>query len=171
MCKIIKLGKKLRNYGDSPRKLHWKVYWRNCCIFRDKTALPYDDNRVELKEPIEEDVDYINASWINGQIAAQGPMQHTTPHFLQMLIEQKIQMVIMLTKTEEALKDGKCCAIHHCIFLFTWLYYRHSGCQVWPVLAEESGFRSNFRLCGSAQRWWGGFCPGTSDIEVPEPQK
>ena len=78
--------------------------------------MPYDDNRVELKEPIDEDVDYINASWINGQIAAQGPMPHTTPHFLQMLIEQKIQMVIMLTKTEEALKDGKCCAIHHCIF-------------------------------------------------------
>ena len=84
------------------------MYWRNHCYFRDEIALPYDDNRVELKEPInEEGDDYINASWINGQIAAQGPMPHTTPHFLQMLIEQKIQVLIMLTKTQEVLKDGK----------------------------------------------------------------
>ena len=79
------------------------------CIFRDYNILPYDDNRVELKEPINGGAtDYINASWINGQIAAQGPLPNTVPHFLQMLLEQKIQLLIMLTKTEEVLKDGTC---------------------------------------------------------------
>ena len=73
---------------------------------------------MELKEPInEEGDDYINASWINGQIAAQGPMPHTTPHFLQMLIEQKIQVLIMLTKTQEVLKDGKYYITSKCISL------------------------------------------------------
>ena len=73
---------------------------------------------MELKEPInEEGDDYINASWINGQIAAQGPMPHTTPHFLQMLIEQKIQVLIMLTKTQEVLKDGEYYITSKCISL------------------------------------------------------
>jgi len=64
---------------------------------------------VILKNPIKK-CDYINASWMTNSapsnrvpkfIAAQGPMPHTIPHFLQMIIENKIRAIIMLTKLTE----------------------------------------------------------------------
>ena len=38
-------------------------------------------------------------------IAAQGPMEETTPHFLQMIHEQRIDIVVMLTQFQG--KEGK----------------------------------------------------------------
>ena len=37
-------------------------------------------------------------------IAAQGPMEETTSHFLQMIYEQRVDIVVMLTQLEE--KEG-----------------------------------------------------------------
>ena len=79
-----------------------------------------------MKHPIN-GCDYINASWISANdasrtwktptptmflqnltptnvsfIAAQGPMLHTTEHFLQMLNDYNVDMVIMLTKLVES---------------------------------------------------------------------
>ena len=67
-------------------------------------AGPYDYNRVVLKEGINGQ-DYIDASQISDSgnivIATQCPLQTTIAHFLQMLTDQKIDSIVMLTKTYE----------------------------------------------------------------------
>ena len=76
--------------------------------------MPYDSNRVVLTNPIE-GTNYINASWVKNDsltsitptfIASQGPFEHTIPHFLQMIVENKVRAVVMLTKIKETQKDG-----------------------------------------------------------------
>ncbi|KAH9508789.1 hypothetical protein Btru_050063 [Bulinus truncatus] len=71
----------------------------------------YDHSRVRLQCKNSKDKnDYINASYIRGYsgevefIASQGPMATTVDDFLQMLWEQKVEVVVMLTKLVE---DGK----------------------------------------------------------------
>ena len=99
--------------------------------FRYTNILPYDHTRVELTEPLD-GVDYINASWItnamprdcNGHIlrlnsasesascsnisfmACQGPLPHTCSHHLQLIHEQKIDIVVMLTRLVEGVGKG-----------------------------------------------------------------
>ena len=70
-------------------------------------CIPYDHNRVELEDSVDRD-DYINASWIGGAllIAAQAPRQNTVKHFLQMLMEQEIEVVVMLGKVLEKNESG-----------------------------------------------------------------
>lgn len=77
-------------------------------------AGPYDYNRVILKEGINGQ-DYIDASQISDSgnivIATQCPLQTTIAHFLQMLTDQKIDSIVMLTKTYEqrlGYKINKC---------------------------------------------------------------
>ncbi len=69
-------------------------------------------NRVILLNPVH-GCDYINASWISNNIylqglptfiAAQGPLSQSIPHFLQMMIENKVQAIVMLT---ELMEGGK----------------------------------------------------------------
>ena len=50
-----------------------------------------------------DDTDYINASWITGrrEIATQGPLPNTVAYFLQMICEQNVEAIVMLTKTIE----------------------------------------------------------------------
>ena len=94
--------------------------------------LPYDHTRVQIKDPLD-GCDYINASWIthaapptdcNGDItgsdnaseitpcsnisfmACQGPLPHTCAHHLQMIHEQKIDVVVMLTRLVEGVGQG-----------------------------------------------------------------
>jgi protein tyrosine phosphatase len=67
-----------------------------------------------LQIPIDE-VDYNNASWVNNpepnskpkEIACQGPLPHTIIHFLQMLVEQNVEAIVMLTRCEEYKANGK----------------------------------------------------------------
>lgn len=65
---------------------------------------------MSLKIPIQ-GCDYVNASWIQPLdqdsttfIAAQGPTRQSLEHFLQMIVENQVQLVVMLTKLEE--QDG-----------------------------------------------------------------
>lgn len=84
-------------------------------FFRYANVLPYDKNRVKVT-PTDDFPDYINASWIKNRvetpslpvfIATQGPLPHTTPQFLQMILEQNVHVVVMLTPLEETIKsDG-----------------------------------------------------------------
>ena len=70
--------------------------------------MPYNHNRVHLEEEID-NIDYINASWIGKNeemIATQGPKENTIQHFFQMILEQDIDVVVMLTKVFEEKKDG-----------------------------------------------------------------
>ena len=81
---------------------------------RYSNIIPYDKNRVILRTPIS-NCDYVNASWITHSlsrgsrtfIAAQGPLKETVRHFLQMILENKIKCVVMLTKLKEKSK-GVC---------------------------------------------------------------
>ncbi|MED6271635.1 Tyrosine-protein phosphatase non-receptor type 21 [Characodon lateralis] len=79
---------------------------------RDKNrfvdVLPYDNTRVELVPTKENNTGYINASHIKvtlgGQewsyIAAQGPLSHTCPDFWQMVWEEGVAIIAMVTAEE-----------------------------------------------------------------------
>ena len=76
-------------------------------FFRLNDILPYDHNRVELEKYIDDD-DYVNASWIGGDeklIATQGPLPTTVKHFLQMIVEREVELIVMLGAHME--KDNK----------------------------------------------------------------
>ncbi|XP_064621879.1 tyrosine-protein phosphatase non-receptor type 21-like [Lineus longissimus] len=82
---------------------------------RFKDVHPYDSSRVRLKPKSSNSSGYINASHIRvrvkGQelwyIAAQAPLKNTTEDFWQMIWEQDIQVIAMLTQLTEMGKE-KC---------------------------------------------------------------
>uniref|UniRef100_A0A3Q1JI20 Tyrosine-protein phosphatase non-receptor type n=1 Tax=Anabas testudineus TaxID=64144 RepID=A0A3Q1JI20_ANATE len=75
--------------------------------FRD--VVPYEDNRVELVPNKENNTGYINAShikvMIRGEewhyIATQGPLANTCADFWQMVWEQGVNVIAMVTAEEE----------------------------------------------------------------------
>ncbi|XP_029316269.1 tyrosine-protein phosphatase non-receptor type 21 isoform X3 [Cottoperca gobio] len=77
---------------------------------RFQDVLPYDDTRVELVPTKENNTGYINASHIRitvgGQewsyIATQGPLSNTCPDFWQMVWEQGVSIIAMVTAEEES---------------------------------------------------------------------
>ncbi|KAF7252025.1 Tyrosine-protein phosphatase non-receptor type 21 [Varanus komodoensis] len=76
---------------------------------RFQDVLPYDDTRVELVPTKENNTGYINASHIKvcvggmewDYIATQGPLQNTCQDFWQMVWEQGIAIITMVTAEEE----------------------------------------------------------------------
>nr|KAF6486843.1 protein tyrosine phosphatase non-receptor type 3 [Rousettus aegyptiacus] len=74
---------------------------------RYKDVLPYDTARVLLQG----NEDYINASYVNMEIpaanlvnkyiAAQGPLPHTCAQFWQVIWDQKLSLIVMLTTLTE----------------------------------------------------------------------
>ena len=153
-------------------------------IFRHPSVIPYDFNRVRINNLID-GCDYINASWIFETnpipnvspilkqpkvtfIAAQGPMLHSTEHFLQMLSDYKVDLVIMLTNLVENQKrdtESKCkfrigvqvnanlihvCGSHYnktklfiCLFISFYFYFLRSrqNTNVTLVLDGSRRFR------------------------------
>ncbi|KAF7230612.1 tyrosine-protein phosphatase non-receptor type 14 [Nothobranchius furzeri] len=75
--------------------------------FRD--VVPYEENRVELVPNKENNTGYVNAShikvMIRGEewhyIATQGPLAHTCGDFWQMVWEQGVNVIAMVTAEEE----------------------------------------------------------------------
>lgn len=74
---------------------------------RYMNVLPFDYNRVTLVGAAS---DYINASLLTSRegsipawscIATQGPLAHTSPHFWQMVLEQRSSVIVMLTRVQE----------------------------------------------------------------------
>ncbi|EHB11853.1 Tyrosine-protein phosphatase non-receptor type 21 [Heterocephalus glaber] len=76
---------------------------------RFQDVLPYEDARVELVPTKENNTGYINASHIKvsvsgiewDYIATQGPLQNTCQDFWQMVWEQGIAIIAMVTAEEE----------------------------------------------------------------------
>ncbi|KAI6071838.1 Protein-tyrosine-phosphatase [Aix galericulata] len=76
---------------------------------RIREVVPYEENRVELVPTKENNTGYINASHIKvtvgGEewhyIATQGPLPHTCHDFWQMVWEQGVNVIAMVTAEEE----------------------------------------------------------------------
>ena len=82
---------------------------------RYRDVLPYAHNTIKIETPLQYqqgDVrlysDYVNASWIADAqdakpkyIACQGPLEHTSESFWQMVLEQQVSNIIMLTAVKE----------------------------------------------------------------------
>ncbi|XP_030071123.1 receptor-type tyrosine-protein phosphatase O isoform X2 [Microcaecilia unicolor] len=80
----------------------------NRCKNRYTNILPYDFSRVRLVSMSQEEgTDYINANYIPGYnspqeyIATQGPLPETRGDFWKMVLQQKSQIIVMLTQCNE----------------------------------------------------------------------
>lgn len=84
---------------------------------RYKTILPNPQSRVCLgRAQSQEDGDYINANYIRGYggkdkayIATQGPMPNTVSDFWEMVWQEEVSLIIMLTQ----LQEGKEKCVHY----------------------------------------------------------
>ncbi|KRX15076.1 Tyrosine-protein phosphatase 1 [Trichinella nelsoni] len=84
---------------------------KNRFLNRYTNVLPYDHNRVILNNNHSKKNDYINASFVNvrladtdiclNYIATQAPMENTVDDFWQMIWEQNVHTVVMLTDLYE----------------------------------------------------------------------
>ncbi|XP_024124499.1 tyrosine-protein phosphatase non-receptor type 21 [Oryzias melastigma] len=118
-CKLLEQhmerGELLREFENIPKRRpggEWTIALlpENGDKNRFQDVLPYDDTRVELVPTKENNTGYINASHIRvtvgGQdwnyIAAQGPLSNTCPDFWQMVWEQGISIIAMVTAEEES---------------------------------------------------------------------
>ncbi|XP_029349588.1 tyrosine-protein phosphatase non-receptor type 21 isoform X3 [Echeneis naucrates] len=117
-CKLLEQhmdrGELLKEYEKIPKRPGGEYTVAQLPESGDKNrfqdVLPYDSNRVELVPTKENNTGYINASHIRitvgGQewsyIATQGPMSNTCQDFWQMVWEQGVSIIAMVTAEEES---------------------------------------------------------------------
>ncbi|KAA8495905.1 Tyrosine-protein phosphatase non-receptor type 1 [Porphyridium purpureum] len=105
---------------------------RNIALNRYINVMAMDKTRVKLLDVDEGESDYVNASFIQGvpteisYIAAQNPLPSTMGHFWQMVWEQNISVIVMLTKLVE---KGKV-----------------KGEQYWPDIGESILYGTSYRV-------------------------
>ncbi|XP_075482714.1 protein-tyrosine-phosphatase PTP1-like [Primulina tabacum] len=89
----------------------------NCCKNRYTDVLPFDNNRVILKQCKDYRPSargYINASFVrtsesvSGFIATQGPLPHTYEDFWEMIIQYRCPVIVMLTRLVDNYQTVKC---------------------------------------------------------------
>ena len=77
------------------------------------SPVPYDDNYIALKSPLFRDppeTNYVNASRIKFErleqtfIACQAPLPASFAHFWQMVVEEKVEVIVMVTQLMETNK-------------------------------------------------------------------
>ncbi|XP_038250942.1 tyrosine-protein phosphatase non-receptor type 14 [Dermochelys coriacea] len=117
-CKILKRkleeGMVFTEYEQIPKKKADGIFTtaalpENAERNRIREVVPYEENRVELVPTKENNTGYINASHIKvtvgGEewhyIATQGPLPHTCHDFWQMVWEQGVNVIAMVTAEEE----------------------------------------------------------------------
>lgn len=99
----------LKTYEAEPNSTETGKLEKNMRKNRYSDVLPYDLNRVLLKETASATgTDYINASYIRDHdpknpsyIATQGPLLQTVPDFWQMVWEQGVVVIVNLTKLSD----------------------------------------------------------------------
>ncbi|XP_032845461.1 tyrosine-protein phosphatase non-receptor type 14 isoform X3 [Tyto alba] len=116
-CKILKRkleeGMVFTEYEQIPKKKADGIFTtaalpENTERNRIREVVPYEENRVELVPTKENNTGYINASHIKvsvgGEewhyIATQGPLPHTCHDFWQMVWEQGVNVIAMVTAEE-----------------------------------------------------------------------
>ncbi|XP_038631988.1 tyrosine-protein phosphatase non-receptor type 21 isoform X1 [Scyliorhinus canicula] len=117
-CKILELRLEQKMVFTEYERVQKKNSAAECTIAllpenaernRFPDVIPYDDNRVELVPTKENNTGYINASHIKAvvegkewnYIATQGPLQTTCLDFWQMVWEQGVAIIAMVTIEEE----------------------------------------------------------------------
>ncbi|NXY28019.1 PTN14 phosphatase, partial [Pomatorhinus ruficollis] len=117
-CKILRRkleeGMVFTEYEQIPKKKADGIFTtaalpENTERNRVREVVPYEENRVELVPTKENNTGYINASHIKvtvgGEewhyIATQGPLPHTCHDFWQMVWEQGVNVIAMVTAEEE----------------------------------------------------------------------
>ncbi|XP_068715435.1 receptor-type tyrosine-protein phosphatase N2-like isoform X2 [Montipora foliosa] len=99
----------LKTYEAEPNSTETGKLEKNVKKNRYSDVLPYDHNRVLLKETASASgTDYINASYIRDHdpknpsyIATQGPLAQTVSDFWQMVWEQGVVVIVNLTKLSD----------------------------------------------------------------------
>uniref|UniRef100_A0AAY4B0K0 protein-tyrosine-phosphatase n=1 Tax=Denticeps clupeoides TaxID=299321 RepID=A0AAY4B0K0_9TELE len=129
--------------------------------FRD--MVPYEENRVELVPSKENNTGYINASHIKvGEawhyIATQGPLPNTCQDFWQMVWEQGVNVIAMVTAEEEGGKfkshrywpklGSKHNSATHGKFKVTTKFRTDSGCYA------TTGLKVKHLLSGQERTVW-----------------
>uniref|UniRef100_A0AAQ5Z9A7 Tyrosine-protein phosphatase non-receptor type n=1 Tax=Amphiprion ocellaris TaxID=80972 RepID=A0AAQ5Z9A7_AMPOC len=133
---------------------------------RFQDVLPYDDTRVELVPTKENNTGYINASHIrvslSGQewsyIATQGPLSNTCQDFWQMVWEQSVSIIAMVTAEEESGREKsfrywpRLGSRHNTVtygrFKITTRFRTESGCYA------TTGLRIKHLLTGQERTVW-----------------
>uniref|UniRef100_A0A3P8THP7 Tyrosine-protein phosphatase non-receptor type n=1 Tax=Amphiprion percula TaxID=161767 RepID=A0A3P8THP7_AMPPE len=133
---------------------------------RFQDVLPYDDTRVELVPTKENNTGYINASHIrvslSGQewsyIATQGPLSNTCQDFWQMVWEQGVSIIAMVTAEEESGREKsfrywpRLGSRHNTVtygrFKITTRFRTESGCYA------TTGLRIKHLLTGQERTVW-----------------
>ncbi|XP_078505904.1 tyrosine-protein phosphatase non-receptor type 14 [Lissotriton helveticus] len=122
MCKILRSrleeGMVFTEYEQIPKKKADGVFTtatlpENIERNRIREVVPYEENRVELVPTKENNTGYINASHIKVSISGeewhyigtQGPLPNTCHDFWQMVWEQGVNVIAMVTAEEEG---GRC---------------------------------------------------------------
>ena len=79
----------------------------------NSSSVPYDDNYIALKSPLfnsPTETNYVNASRIKFPelkqtfIASQAPQPESFAHFWQMVMEEKVELIVMVTQLVEGKK-------------------------------------------------------------------
>lgn len=106
---------RLRSTSDADwAALEQSAAVANPQLNRYVNVVPFDENRVRLARGKN---DYINASLLSSKpggqvswsyIATQGPLRHTAAQFWQMVLEQRVVVIVMLTRVIE--KQTEKCA-------------------------------------------------------------
>ncbi|XP_078377523.1 receptor-type tyrosine-protein phosphatase N2-like [Oculina patagonica] len=99
----------LKTYEAEPNSREIGKLEKNARKNRYSDVLPYDHNRVLMKETASATgSDYINASYVTDHdpknpsyIATQGPLAHTVSDFWQMVWEQGVVVIVNLTKLSD----------------------------------------------------------------------
>ncbi|XP_066855177.1 receptor-type tyrosine-protein phosphatase O isoform X2 [Anser cygnoides] len=123
----------------------------NRCKNRYTNILPYDFSRVRLVSMNEEEgSDYINANYIPGYnspqeyIATQGPLPETRNDFWKMVLQQKSQIIVMLTQCNEK-RRVKC--DHYWPFTEDPVAYGDITVEMLSEEEHTDWVYRNFRIC------------------------
>ncbi|XP_027317673.1 receptor-type tyrosine-protein phosphatase O isoform X1 [Anas platyrhynchos] len=123
----------------------------NRCKNRYTNILPYDFSRVRLVSMNEEEgSDYINANYIPGYnspqeyIATQGPLPETRNDFWKMVLQQKSQIIVMLTQCNEK-RRVKC--DHYWPFTEDPIAYGDITVEMLSEEEHTDWVYRNFRIC------------------------
>jgi len=87
---------------DSKNQIGSNPKFKEFNRYRD--IIPYDKTRVELNH-----CDYVNASWVGPgrtYIATQGPKDCTVRHFWEIIIQHKVEVIVMLCNLQECSNSG-----------------------------------------------------------------